>query len=80
MMRKYISAAMRHACYKILPEDESYYGEIPGFDGVWANASNLEDCRDELEEAVEDWILLGVALGHELPEVDGLTRRIREVA
>ena len=66
MLSKYLSAAMRMAKYKIL-EDGTYYGEIPGFRGVLANADTLEECRDQLQEVLEDWILVGVKLGHELP-------------
>ena len=58
MLTQYIQAAMRQAKYKILPDDGSYYGEIPGFQGVWANAETLEDCRDELVEVLEEWIFL----------------------
>ncbi|MBI4704127.1 MAG: type II toxin-antitoxin system HicB family antitoxin [Deltaproteobacteria bacterium] len=69
MLTKYIRAAMELATYEILTDDGSYYGEIPGFDGVYANAVTLEKCRDELEEVLEDWILLRVSrnlplLGH----------------
>lgn len=31
---------------------------IPGVSGVWANAKNLEDCRKELQEVLEDWLVL----------------------
>src|SRR5262245_1854078 len=41
MLTEYIQAAMRRATYEILPEDKTYYGEIPGFQGVWANADTL---------------------------------------
>lgn len=71
MITSYIQAAMREAVYEIL-EDGSYYGEIPGFQGVYANAVNLEDCRAELQEVLEGWIVLGLKLGHPLPVVAGL--------
>ncbi len=58
---------MSKARYEILPDDRTYYGEIPGFDGVYANADTLEACRDELEEALEGWILLRVSLHYPLP-------------
>ena len=45
--------------YEILPDDNSFYGHIPGFDGLYANAETLERCREELEDTLEDWILLG---------------------
>ena len=57
--------------YEIL-SDRSYYGEIPGFEGVFANAPTLEACRDQLQEVLEDWIVLGLRLGHSIPEIDGV--------
>lgn len=62
MLTHYIRAAMEKAHYEILPDDGTFYGEIPGFDGVWANADTLEECRDELEEVLEEWIMLGISL------------------
>ncbi len=44
MLTNYIQAAMHQAGYEILTDDNSFYGEIPGFQGVWANAPTLEAC------------------------------------
>ncbi len=71
MLIAYIQNAMRMAKYEIL-EDGQFYGEIPGFNGVWAQAETLEECREELQSALEDWIILGLRLGHKLPAVGGL--------
>lgn len=71
MLITYIQSAMRLAEYEIL-EDRQYYGEIPGFDGIWAQAQNLEACREELQSALEDWLILGLRMGHKLPVVDGI--------
>jgi predicted RNase H-like HicB family nuclease len=57
MLLNYINAAMDRAQYEILPDNEGFYGEVPELRGVWADASTLEDCRRELQEAVESWIL-----------------------
>ena len=73
MLTEYINAAMRKAVYEILPEDKFYYGEIPGFQGVYANADTLEECRQELQEVLEDWLLLGLRMGDDVPSVDGIT-------
>jgi predicted RNase H-like HicB family nuclease len=70
---------MGHAKYEILAEDTTFYGEIEGFDGVYANAATLEDCRAELEEALEEWVLFRVSGNLELPAVDGLELRVRKV-
>ena len=80
MLTKYIRAAMNKARYEILPDDGSFYGEIPGFNGVYANAHTLEECRSELEEVLEDWILLSVSLHYPLPSVDGIQLTVGEVA
>ncbi len=80
MLTDYIRAAMRKARYEILPDDGTFYGEIPGFDGVYANAHTLERCRDELEEILEEWILLRVFKHLPLPTVDGIDLTIKEVA
>jgi predicted RNase H-like HicB family nuclease len=71
MLITYIHSAMRLAKYEIL-EGGQYYGEIPGFNGVWAQADNLEACREELQSALEDWLVLGLRRGHKLPVVDGI--------
>lgn len=67
MLTEYVQAALKKAKYEILPDDSSYYGEIPGFKGVYANAATLEECRTELREVLEDWILLGISRHSPLP-------------
>jgi predicted RNase H-like HicB family nuclease len=57
MLTEYINAALKKAKYEILPDDGSYYGEIPGFQGVWANAATLEDCREELHQVSQEWVV-----------------------
>lgn len=78
MLINYIRAAMRQARYEILPDDGTFYGEIPGFEGVYANARTLEACREELEEVLEEWILLSVSRNLPLPVVDGIELAIKE--
>jgi predicted RNase H-like HicB family nuclease len=80
MLIEYVEAAMRRAEFKVLDEDQTYWGEIPGFQGVWANEATEEACRRELRSALEDWILLGVSRQDTLPVIDGLDLNIREVA
>ena len=78
MLTQYIQAAMQQAVYEILSDDGSFYGEIPGFQGVWANAATLEGCREELQSVLEDWILVRVADHLPLPIVDGMELRTQE--
>ena len=66
MITAYIEEAMGRATYKIL-EDGTYFGEIPGLPGVWANEPALEDCRKVLQEVLEEWLLLKLRDNEEIP-------------
>ena len=72
MLTDYIQAAMRHATCKPMPEDGTYFCEIPATPGVWASAATLEASRKELQEVLEDWITLGLAMHRPLPVIDGI--------
>ena len=78
MLTEYVQAALSEARYEILPDDGSYYGEIPGFDGVYANADRLEACREELREVLEEWILLRVSRQLPLPKVGDVALAIQQ--
>ncbi|MFH0801845.1 MAG: type II toxin-antitoxin system HicB family antitoxin [bacterium] len=80
MLTRYLNSAMHLAKYEILTEDGTFYGEIPGFKGVYANAQTLEECREELEEVLEEWILFRVSRNLPLPILEGLELVIKEVA
>jgi predicted RNase H-like HicB family nuclease len=71
MPTPYIQNAMRLAKYEIL-EDGKFYGEIPGFEGVWAQSGNLGTCHEELQSALEDLLVLGLRMGHKLAVVAGI--------
>jgi predicted RNase H-like HicB family nuclease len=72
MLTKYIRAAMARATYEILEDDRTYYGEIPGVQGVWANEPTLDACRQELESVLEDWLLFGLHKALPIPVLDGI--------
>ena len=78
MIREYLDAAMSKAQYKTLPEDGSYYGEIPGFEGVQASAKTLAECRNMLEEVLEHWALFRVSRGIDVPVLDGMNLKFGE--
>ena len=66
MLTVYIDEAMSRATYKIL-EDGTYFGEIPGLQGVWSNKATLEECRRVLQEVLEEWLLLKLRSNEEIP-------------
>jgi predicted RNase H-like HicB family nuclease len=80
MLSAYINAALRKAHYEILPEGEGFLGVIQGLQGVWAQGDTLEECREELREVLEEWIILGLRMGHPLPAIGGIALTIQEVA
>ena len=66
----YIESALAYAEYDKL-EDGSFTGRIPECKGVLAFGKTLRECENELRSTLEDWILLGLKLGHHLPVIDG---------
>jgi len=80
MLLEYLQAALRHAKYEILTGEDAYYGEIPECRGVYANAPRLEECREQLREVLEEWVLFRVHRNLPLPVIDGIELAIKEVA
>jgi len=72
MLASYIEQAMEKAVYEIMETEGTYWGEIPGLQGVWARHATLEGCRRELREALSDWIALRLRLGLPVPVVAGI--------
>lgn len=68
ILTKYVSQAMAHAVYDKL-EDGTFVGRIPPCKGVVAFGATLRECEDELHATLEDWIWLGLKLGHPLPVI-----------
>ena len=66
MLTEYIYKKLNQAQYKIL-DDGHYFGEIPGLQGVWASEKNLEECREILREVLEEWLILKLKDGDNIP-------------
>ena len=71
MISAYIQGALRRAHYELM-ENGRFFGSIPECQGCWAEGATLEECREELQTTLEDWLLLGLQMGHILPVIDGL--------
>ncbi|MBK8796723.1 MAG: type II toxin-antitoxin system HicB family antitoxin [Anaerolineales bacterium] len=67
MLANYLDQAMEQAVYEIIEDENIYWGEIPGLQGVWARHQTLEGCRRELREALSDWVGLRLRLGLAIP-------------
>lgn len=68
VLSEYVEHAMALALYDKL-EDGTFAGRIPICKGVIAFGNTLRECENELRLTLEDWILLGLKLGHSLPLV-----------
>ncbi|MCC6329262.1 MAG: type II toxin-antitoxin system HicB family antitoxin [Acidobacteria bacterium] len=71
ILSDYVELALREAEYDKL-KDNTFAGRIPSCKGVVAFASTLRECESELRSTLEDWVLVGLKLGHELPVLSNI--------
>jgi len=71
VLSDYLEQALAQAVYDKL-EDGTFSGRIPACPGVVAFGASLSECEHELRSTLEEWILLGLKLGHPLPVIGGI--------
>ncbi|OGB90023.1 hypothetical protein A2625_01640 [candidate division WOR-1 bacterium RIFCSPHIGHO2_01_FULL_53_15] len=71
MIMEYIEAALNKARYDMIKDKEPFYAEIPGLDGVYATGKTLEECRKNLSEVIDDWIVIRLRRGLPIPPIEG---------
>ena len=71
VLTDYVSQLMARAVYDKL-EDGTVAGRIPECKGVLVFGATLRACEDELRSTLEDWIVVGLKLGHPLPVIAGI--------
>ncbi|HHT9126799.1 MAG TPA: type II toxin-antitoxin system HicB family antitoxin [Candidatus Brocadiia bacterium] len=71
ILSEYVVQAMTQAIYDKL-DDGTFTGRIPSCKGVVAFGTTLRKCEEELRSTLEDWILVGLKLGHPLPVIGGI--------
>jgi predicted RNase H-like HicB family nuclease len=69
MLIEYVEEALRRTRYEIIDDEEPYYGEIEELRGVWATGKTLEECRNNLKDVIEGWILLSIKRGLPIPKL-----------
>ncbi len=79
MLTRFICAAMQHAVFEQL-DDGLIYGEIPALQGVIGTGATLDACREDLQGALEAWIVVGLHERHPLPAIDGVELTIEDMA
>ena len=71
ILTDYVNQALANAVYDKL-EDGTFAGRIPPCAGVVAFGTTLQECEAELRSTLEDWILVGLKLGHSLPVIGNI--------
>lgn len=71
ILTDYVSQALSRAVYDKL-DNGTFAGRIPACSGVIAFGKTLSKCEAELRSTLEDWILVGLKLGHPLPIISGI--------
>ena len=77
VLTDYLEQALAMAVYDKL-DDGTFAGRIPPCNGVIAFAASLRECEHLLRSTLEDWLLLGLRLGHTLPVLSGIAISTKE--
>ena len=64
----YLEAAMAMATYHKLA-DWTFGGEVPKLAGLIAFGKSLKAREVELRSTLDDWLLVGLRLGHKFPKL-----------
>ena len=69
MITEYIEAALSRAKYEIIEDEAPYYGEVPELEGVWASGKTLEECRHNLVDVIDGWIVVRLKKRLSIPPI-----------
>ena len=76
MVSQYVAAASDRAQSRFV-DDGTFVATVRGLRGVVATGPTLEACRRELAEVIEEWILVRVARGMDVPPLGKAIVRVR---
>ena len=66
MLTQYLKNKLKSIKFERI-ENGTYVATIPGARGVWANAKTKKDCKKEIAEVLEEWVLLKVRDHENIP-------------
>jgi len=69
MITEYIDEALRRARYEMIEDEEPFYGQVVELRGVWATGKTLEECRKNLKDVIEGWILVSIKKELKIPRL-----------
>ena len=71
MITAYINAAMELAEFEKM-ENGRYFATVPPCQGFWAEGATIEECKTEMPEIFESWLLAALQHRHHLPVIAGI--------
>lgn len=77
MLTAYIATALRRARYEVVDGNE-FCATVPGLRGVIATARTVEECRTQLAEVIEAWVLVRISRGLRVPALGGATVQVKK--
>jgi predicted RNase H-like HicB family nuclease len=77
MLIEYIEESLKRAHYEIINDEQPFYGEVKELKGIWATGNTLEECRKNLRDVIEGWILVSIKKGLNIPKLGNV--EIKEV-
>ncbi len=69
MIIDFISEQLKRARYELIDAGSRYYGEIRNLKGVWATGKTLEECRENLLDVLEGWLVLHLKKNLPIPDL-----------
>lgn len=78
MLTTYIAKALSRARYEVV--DGLFCATVQGLRGVIATAKTIEECRTQLAEVIEAWVLVRVARGLKVPPIGGATVQVKRAS
>jgi predicted RNase H-like HicB family nuclease len=79
MILRYIDAALERARFERL-EDGQVCATVPGLRGVLAVGHGIRECRAELAEVIEEWVLVRIAQRLSIPRIGGVTVKVKRAS
>jgi predicted RNase H-like HicB family nuclease len=67
MYPEYKKEALKRAKFELINNEEPYYGEVTELRGVWATGKTPEECRQNLTEVIDGWLVVRLRKGLLIP-------------
>jgi len=58
MIENFLNHYLGRAKYELIDNKKKFYAEIKDLRGVWASGKTLEECRYNLQNVLEGWLIL----------------------